>query len=410
MHVSTFAISNTGRELRGIWLAREIPFPLDSGDRVYSAQLAKALADAGAKVTFVGLMRPDRAEPPVEWPVRWMEVPGSRTGKLRALLSRMPLVAATHATIPYRRTVREILREEWDFIVVDQYGMGWVMEYLNGRLRRPVIVHVSHDHETSVTRALYRKVKGSAIKRAALWQNHLKTRRFERELARQADLVTAITPDDASLFSKNAPGLRTLVLSPGYHGEIVPSRLISSATPRSVVMVGSFHWFAKQENLRQFVAAADATFVDHKIELHVIGSMPQELAEELLSTARSLRLHGFAPTLAPYFTGARLAVVPEVIGGGFKLKFLNYIFNRVPVATLRDAAAGLPAEATEAMLCCDSLEALVKAIVTTIDDLRMLNSMQERAFHAAKSLFEWRDRGRDLLKAIESLRTLQRPS
>jgi glycosyltransferase involved in cell wall biosynthesis len=320
------------------------------------------------------------------------------------------LVAAAHATAAYRQTVREILQEEWDFVVVDQYGMGWVTEYLNGRFRRPVIVHVSHDHETSVTHALYQKVKGSAIKRVALWQNHLKTRRFERELARQADLVTAITADDAALFSKDVSELRTLVLNPGYHGEVVSSRLISDATPRSVVMVGSFHWFAKQENLRQFVSAADAIFVDHKIELHVIGSLPQELAKELLSTARSLRLHGFVPTLAPHFAEARLAVVPEVIGGGFKLKFLNYIFNRVPVATLRDAAAGLPAEATEAMLCCGSLEALVKAIVAAIDDLKMLNSMQERAFDAAKNLFEWRDRGRDLLLEIESLRTLRRPS
>jgi hypothetical protein len=64
----------------------------------------------------------------------------------------------------------------------------------------------------------------------------------------------------------------------------------------------------------------------------------------------------------------------------------------------------------EAMLCCDSLDALVNAIVANIDDLDMLNSMQDRAFQAAKSLFEWRDRGRDLRQAIESLRTLQGPS
>jgi len=371
---------------------------------MYSALLAKALADAGVKLTFVGLVRPDRVDPPAEWAVRWIEVPGARTGKLKALLSTMPMVAATYATDTYRQAVRDLLREDWDFVVIDQYGMGWVTEYLGDRSPRPVIVHFSHDHETSVTHALYSKMKGSAIRRIALWQNHLKTRRFELALAQKADLVTAITADDAALFARDVPGLRTLVLTPGYDGDVVASRLIGSETPRNVIMVGSYHWTAKQENLRQFVVAADASFVRHGIELHVVGSMPKELADELLSTARALRLHGFAASLGPHFAAARLAAVPEVIGGGFKLKFLNYIFNRMPVATLRDAAAGLPAEVTEAMLCCDTMDALVQAIVTHLDDLERLNAMQDGAFRAARSLFEWGDRGRELREAIESLR------
>jgi hypothetical protein len=38
-----------------LWLARAIPSVFDSGDRIYTAELAAGLADAGANVTFIGL-------------------------------------------------------------------------------------------------------------------------------------------------------------------------------------------------------------------------------------------------------------------------------------------------------------------------------------------------------------------
>jgi polysaccharide biosynthesis protein PslH len=389
---------------RVLWLAREIPYPLDSGDRMYSALLVRALADAGARVTFVGLTRPDGTPPPDDGTIQWKEIPGGRPGKLRALLSPMPLVAATYSTPAYRRELAQLLQGEWDAVVVDQYGMCWVVPEVKKMARPPVLVHMSHDHETSVTASLYRNMKGAFLKRLVLWQNHLKTHRYEGELARQMDLITAITPGDAALFQQDAPGVRTLVLSPGYDGDVVTERRLNASIPRRVVMAGSYHWVAKQENLRQFVAAADAIFAERGIELHVIGSMPPALAQEL-AAARSVHLHGFVESLAPYFAAARMAVVPEVIGGGFKLKFLNYIFSRLPVATLREAAAGLPTEAVSAMLCADSLDELVASIVDAMDDFDRLNTMQENAFAAANNLFAWRDRGSDLLRAIESMRT-----
>ena len=99
-----------------------------------------------------------------------------------------------------------------------------------------------------------------------------------------------------------------------------------------------------------------------------------------------------------------MAVVPELIGGGFKLKFLDYIFARVPVATLTQAAAGFPQAIREATLRRDDLESLVDAIVAHIDNFRELNRMHERAYSAAESSFEWQDRGLWLQQAMSRTR------
>jgi hypothetical protein len=100
-----------------------------------------------------------------------------------------------------------------------------------------------------------------------------------------------------------------------------------------------------------------------------------------------------------------MAVVPEAIGGGFKLKFLDYVFGRVPVATLTHAAAGLPDIIRQAMLCRNSMVELASAIADTIDDIARLNAMQETALRNASAMFRWSDRGRELLGAIQDRRS-----
>ncbi len=201
-------------------------------------------------------------------------------------------------------------------------------------------------------------------------------------------------------FSRDVPGIRTVVLKPGYHGAISSREVITPETPRRVVLVGSFSWSAKQENLRQFVKIADPIFAHHGIEFVVVGSIPANFAMELEKTASATRFAGFVEELQPVLDTARIAVVPEAIGGGFKLKFLDYVFGRMPVATLARATAGLPDEIRQAMLCTDTLTELALGIADLIDNLAKLNAMQERAFRYGTALFRWSDRGDALLRAI----------
>jgi hypothetical protein len=165
-------------------------------------------------------------------------------------------------------------------------------------------------------------------------------------------------------------------------------------------MMGSFQWVVKQENLARFVEIADPIFKEHEIELDVIGEVPRELLATLQARCRATHFHGFVADVAPFFTRARIGVVPESIGGGFKLKFLDYIFGRVPVATVSQAAAGLPDELRQAMLSHSSLDGLVRQIVSHMDRLDELNWMQERAFALGKERFRWSTRGERLRQAI----------
>ena len=300
------------------------------------------------------------------------------------------------------------LRERWDAIVLDSYGAGWALNRcLAFRAasgdRRPILVHVSHNHEEALWRSMARETRGSALRRLALWQNFRKVCALERRIVRNVDLLTTITDEDRRALGARLGEGHTLTLTPGYTGWVANGRVISTDTPRRVIIVGSFHWVVKQENLRRFVELADPAFSQHGIELDIIGDIPSDLLAELKSRCRATHFHGFVADIAPILAQARMAVVPEPIGGGFKLKFLDYIFGRVPVATVSQAAAGLPPEIRRNTLECADLPGLVRDIVWQIDRIDELNCMQERAFTYAKTQFRWEHRGQQLRRAISRL-------
>lgn len=398
----------SNRGIRCLWISRDLPFPLDAGDKVYSYNMARALCEAGVQVLFFGFGS-EAASLADNWPVDARAVGGSKHGKLRGVFSRLPLASAIHDTTAYHRVLDAQLRQRWDVIVLDSYGSGWALEAcIKARLeksaKRPALVYLSHNHEESLWRSMVRDSKVTPLKKAALWLNYRKVRALERRLLENVDLITAITGEDAQAYAGQTNGKTTIVLTPGYSGRIAPAREINVSSPCRVVLVGSFRWAVKQENLRRFLEVADKRFKQQGVRLDVIGDVPRTLLNELRQLTSATEFHGFVDDVSPFFNSARMAVVPEFIGGGFKLKYLDYIFARVPVVSISASAAGLPDSIRRNILCREDLSQLVDAIVEFAGNSAQLNRMQKQAFAEARTLFQWRDRGVQFKQALHRLR------
>lgn len=393
--------------IRCLWIARYMPFPMHGGAQVYSANLSQALAKAGTFVRFMGLGSA-AAVPESAAGVDWLAVPGSKRNAALAALSALPFAAAIDATKAYRLLLDTQLQESWDAIILDGYGSGWALDrcaaYCRApRTRRPILVHVSHNNEEMLWLVMGREARGSALKRLALRRNAIKVATLERRIVRAVDLLTTITDEDRSTLGTAVAQERSLTIPPGYSGQIVGARRISAATPRRVIIMGSFQWVVKQVNLTRFLEIADPVFKKQGIELDVVGDIPKTLLTDLQARCDATHFHGYVADVAPYLARARIGIVPESIGGGFKLKFLDYIFGRVPVATVSQAVAGLSEELQCAMLKNDSLAGLVGDIVSHIDRIDELNLMQERAFALGGAQFDWNVRGRRFLLAIAAI-------
>lgn len=395
--------------MRCLWLTWIDPKPEHDGQRIYSGRLIEAAAKAGAQIRVLCFSSDGspRSNGEVEGPVRWNMVPHPMRPAWASTLSFLPHIAHRSATTSMREAFDSLLASGlWDAIVLDGLYAGWALRpyqrrFANGQ--RPHLVYLSHNHEETLRRSIANNFTGHAVKRRMLQLDAHKVRLLERKLVDAADVITAITPQDAQLFSVQRNGRPLVVLPPGYGGRRVHERRITVDTPRAVIVAGSFEWIAKQMNLEEFLESADGHFAEAGVRLRVIGNGDKAFFARLRRRFRTVEVVGRVDTVTPYLNDARLAVVPERTGGGFKLKVLEYVFNRTPIAALDSAIAGTPLTPGVSMLMFPTQRDLVAGILKAVDDIPLLNRLQERAFTACANSFDWNDRGTRLVGALSAL-------
>jgi glycosyltransferase involved in cell wall biosynthesis len=388
-----------------LWLARMLPLPLRTGDRIYTARLAEALGRSGARVHFVGLANPEAPEltgSELDRSVHWEVLRDRPRAGAAALFSSRPMVAARFGTRRYAARLRALLADEaWDAVVLDHYGLAWALPLLDAveRPRRPVIVHIAHNFETAVAADIARAYSGNPLRKFALARNARLIAAAERELSARAELIVALTPEDAELLRGIGAQGKILVLPPGYDGPRTSQRTIDAASPRRIGIVGSFDWSAKQISLANFLAASDAIFAQAGIELAVAGQMPAAFRQRW-DKLGATRIAGVVDDLVGFLSDCRIGLVIDAVGGGFKLKVLDYVMTRTPVAALRPALGGQSPEVTRHFLVADDEATLAREIAILIDDIDRLNAMTEAAFEAAAARYDWDANGQQLKAGI----------
>lgn len=363
---------------------------------------------AGASVTFTGFAGSAgpslRAAKEFENQIEWSIVPGRPNPTIIALASQLPLVAARFGTRDYVRHLKMILyARDFDAVIFDQYSAVWAIDHLRSSASHhagPLIIHIAHDFETDVTADIARNFRGDPFRRAALRLNAWKTANAEANLARAANIIVTLTAEDAESFAQLSPLATKLILPAGYDEPRAPERRIGQTVPRRVAIVGNYQWIAKQMNLAAFLEVADPILENAGVGLDIVGEIPASLRKACEARVKATQFHGFVDNLGEFLAARRIGLVVEETGGGFKLKALDYIFNRVPIAAIRGSVAGLPLTAGLDYLCFESMRELAYGVAAAIDDFERLNFMQQAAYEKCENGFNWSDRGRILCGAI----------
>jgi len=134
--------------------------------------------------------------------------------------------------------------------------------------------------------------------------------------------------------------------------------------------------------------------------LQIVSNAEHAFFDRLRPTLRSTEIVGPVDHIDPYLDQARVAIIPERSGGGFKLKVLEYIFNRLPVAALDHSIAGLPLTPDKNVLTYPHYRDLANGVVGVMDDFTLLNQIQDGAFSVCANAFDWSMRGQHLMSAL----------
>ena len=392
-----------------LWLTLADPDPATNGQLVYSRGLIGSVRDAGARLRVVGLRRKDKLlhehhRHDIDWQLG-EEVRRSLTARLA---SPLPAMALRASSSQLRRAVaRSLAERRWDAVVFDSICGGWALDTVQrhvGRSRhRPRLVYLAHNCEGMVARHIAGRARG--VQR--LWKavDGFKVERLERRLVRAADLVTSNTPEDAEAFrelARDVAGVRPVELVvPGYDGPRVADRVLDDRLPRRAILIGSLDWPPKRLAVEAFLSAGVAILAEAGVELQIVGEADPDYLAGLRRRFPSVVFLGRVDDVRPYMAAARLALVPDLLGG-FKLKGLDYVFARLPILAMRGSLPGMPLEDGRSIDLFDDHASLARGIVARIDDFPTLQARQAAAYEACADRFDWRQIGRRLLAAIEA--------
>lgn len=397
--------------MKCLWITLADPDPPRNGQFLYSRVLIHGLSSAGVDVHVVGLARPrgihknGQYAEGVHWWLaehRW-SADHQASSRWISLLSRLPQISAQTFTPPMRCLIAERLKDgPWDAIVFDSICAGWalsmVLSHYARAATRPKLVYLAHNHEESVARAIAKTAR-LGPKRWIRELDALKVARLERWLVRATDVVTSNSPDDCEKFRPRRVDRRIEFLPPAYTGRRVARRKITADVPRRAIIVGSFDWIAKRVSLEKFLKAADPLFARAGIELFVVGSAEESFLNRIRSEVTAARVTGRVEDIGHYMDHARLALVPDLLGG-FKLKALDYAFNRLPMLAMAGAVPGMPLVPNESILLFQSHQALAEGVIGVIDDFALLNKIQNQAYTACGVQFDGDVIGRRLARLM----------
>lgn len=387
--------------MRCLWLTLADPEPKINGQFIYSGGLIQAVAASGTELHVIGLDRyGEKDDPPSSaHNIRWQLHRRHPNSAWRRLVSPLPNLALLCASSAGQRALRRALAHEfWDAVVFDSMMSGWALNtVLRHRHRFRRLVYIAHNCETTAAWRVADAARG--LRRLTKRLDAAKTAMLERRLLGEADFVSANAPDDCEALAPYTAAGKVTFVPPGYDGTRVLHRNITKSVPRRAIIVGSFAWLAKQESLELFLNAAASRLAAAEVELQIVGSAESDYLAALRRRYPSVTFVGPVADVVPYMASARIGLVPDLLGG-FKLKGLDYVFNRLPILSMRDSLPGMPLKDQWSFRLFDTHVALVDGLLSQIDSLDNLNAYHQRAFDACAKTFDWLHVGKQLVSDI----------
>jgi len=370
-----------------LWLKYGELLPLDTGGKLRSFHLLRELSSR-LDLTFVSYA--DTLSDP-DYPRRLIEhLPGSRhvhapdmppwrkvsAGSIaRSVASGAPLNVTRFASAKVKRQVRRWLNEEhFDAVLCD---------FLTPTLslpRMPGLVRILFEHNVeSLLWARRAATQPFGPQRALFRYEAAFTRKWERRMLSEFDLVLAVSEEDKRHMQRLAPDSRVEVVETGV--DIAEFRASGHAPRRDhlVVFVGSMDWQPNEDGVLWFVEEIWPEVIAQRPDavLRVVGRRPSPRVARL--SERGIEITGDVDSVVPHLREAAVSVVPLRAGGGTRLKIFEAMAAGAPVISTTVGAEGLPVSPGRDIIIADEPGAMSAALVD------LLNSPERREQIAAEA-------------------------
>jgi sugar transferase (PEP-CTERM/EpsH1 system associated) len=378
----------------------EFPFPLNTGKRIRSFNLARALT-AFHDVSYLAyglpgsdafrFLQKNRITPfPVDPPYRQKSGTGFYFRLLLNLLSPLPYIVTSHYSRAFKERLKGLLKEdEYDIVICEWTPYAVFLRDLPAVKK----IIVAHNIESRIWQR-YQSEEKNPLKRLYIAIQRGKIERFERKCFHWANGATAVSDNEAHQIENFGVDYRVEVVENGVDVDYFSPRE-DEIDPDMVVFTGSMDWRPNQDAVAYFVTEILPHIKKKKLSIKVflVGRNPSKSVLRL-GRLDGVNVTGTVDDVRPYMVRAGAYVVPLRIGGGSRVKILEALAMMKPVVSTSIGAEGLRVKHGEEIIISDEPEKFAEAVVNCLEDSDLSRRIGANGRMLVEKYYRWEELGK----------------
>jgi len=383
--------------MRVLVLTQVLPYPPDSGPKVKTYYVLKYLARQH-DVTLVSFVR-DSDKPEYIGHLeglceRVVTVPISRSPlrDLRflgqSLLTGQPWMMLRDKRSEMRAALDELrATTHFDVVHADQLNMGqYALPFKDSRT-----VLDLHNALWVLYKRLSETLPLTKPMKYILTRDWRLLKRYEGELCRAFDAVTAVTDEDRRWLVEAGAGADMPVIPIAIDTDEQAQVARRPKSPH-IIHIGTMYWPPNIDGITWFL---DEIYPRIKQEVPdvrctLIGARPPASIVERAQTDPSLTVTGYVEDPLPYLADSSMMVVPLRAGGGMRVKILNALSQGIPMVSTTVGYEGIAVNDGEDILIADDPQAFADASVRLLTDTALNKRITRNGRRTAEALYDYR--------------------
>ncbi|MCU0605877.1 MAG: glycosyltransferase [Candidatus Edwardsbacteria bacterium] len=358
-------------------LCHRLPYPPIDGGKISIYNFTRQYSARGHEVHLV-VIAPDQERNVNLAPLRelarhcmvfYRDVDNRRSSFLaNALCSRLPYNMTKYMSDEILGYIMSYLeRTAVDCVHVDYLHMSHYAAAIKRRWPELPVILREHDVDSAIMGRLAANER-NPFKRALYRSQAGRLVRYEREMLGRFDAILAITTEDREriiALDRTLAG-RTHVVPAGVDLSRCCSGRVNQT--RVILHLASMDWLPNRQGLTWFLRSVFPKIVAlaPDAKLVVAGrNMPTHFKRY---RGPNVEVAGFVENPDDMFARCRLAVVPLWVGGGMRIKILNYMAAGIPIVSTSIGAEGITAENGRYLMIADDADEFARSVVTLLND------------------------------------------
>ncbi len=393
-----------------------MPWPLTDGGAIGIFNITKSLAELGHEITLVTY--------PLDYPEETKEGLTALSKYARVEIVSKPLPARWRVLFrtmfrgayPIERRMmpemyalleRIVESTRFDVVHVDHAHMGEYGLWLKAKHHLPILLR-EHNFEALIYER-FAKTERNLFKRLIATIHGRRLKRQESKYLNAFDAIAAITNEDADIIRHVAPAAKIEVIPAGVDTDYFhPSE--APEDPDQILWIGSLAWDPNFDAIRYFLTSIFPLILKKRstAKFDIIGTDASRLQRQASTFGANVRLLGRVPDVRDYLARSAVLVVPLRIGGGMRLKLLDFFAAGKAVVSTSIGVEGNLAKNAQQLLLADDPLAFANATVELLSNAELRAQFGRTARELVMQKYNWKKIGEDFSKLYTSILSFNR--